>query len=58
MRLVEQGKLELEAPVRTYMPDFRVADAGVSHEVRLRHLVTHTAGWKIRFLGRMVPRAG
>jgi RNA polymerase sigma-70 factor (TIGR02960 family) len=30
MRLVEQGKLDLEAPVRTYMPDFRVADAGVS----------------------------
>ena len=45
MRLVEQGKLDLEAPVRTYLPDFRVADPEVSEEVRLRHLVTHTAGW-------------
>jgi CubicO group peptidase (beta-lactamase class C family) len=46
MRLVEQGKLDLEAPVRTYLPDFRVADPRVSDEVRLRHLVTHTAGWQ------------
>jgi CubicO group peptidase (beta-lactamase class C family) len=45
MRLVEQGKLDLEAPVRTYLPEFRVADPDVSAEVRLRHLVTHTAGW-------------
>jgi CubicO group peptidase (beta-lactamase class C family) len=45
MRLVEQGKLDLEAPVRTYLPDFRVADEQVSQDVRLRHLVTHTAGW-------------
>jgi CubicO group peptidase (beta-lactamase class C family) len=45
MRLVEQGKLDLEAPVRTYLPDFRVVDPRVSEGVRLRHLVTHTAGW-------------
>ena len=45
MRLVEHGTLDLEAPVRTYLPDFRVADSLVSEEVRLRHLVTHTAGW-------------
>jgi CubicO group peptidase (beta-lactamase class C family) len=45
MRLIEQGTLDLEAPVRTYLPDFRVADPAVSREVRLRHLVTHTAGW-------------
>src|SRR5215212_3233377 len=45
MRLVEQGKLDLGAPVRTYLPDFRVADSEVSGAVQLRHLVTHTAGW-------------
>jgi CubicO group peptidase (beta-lactamase class C family) len=43
--LVEQGKLELEAPVRDYLPDFRVAEPAVSEAVKLRHLVTHTAGW-------------
>jgi CubicO group peptidase (beta-lactamase class C family) len=46
MRLVERGKLDLEAPVRTYLPDFRVADPRVSDGVRLRHLVTHTVGWQ------------
>jgi CubicO group peptidase (beta-lactamase class C family) len=46
MRLVEQGTLDLEAPVRTYLPDFRVADPAVSRQVRLRHLLTHTAGWQ------------
>src|SRR5215217_6971043 len=46
MRLVEHGTLDLEAPVRTYLPDFRVADPQVSEEVQLWHLVTHTAGWQ------------
>jgi CubicO group peptidase (beta-lactamase class C family) len=45
MRLVERGEIDLEAPVRDYLPGFRVADPGVSAAVRLRHLVTHTAGW-------------
>src|ERR1051326_6373732 len=33
MRLVEQGKVDLEAPVRTYLPDFRVRDEAVSRDV-------------------------
>ena len=45
MRLVEQGKVDLDASVRTYLPDFRVADLSVSEEVLVRHLVTHTGGW-------------
>ncbi|WP_232668171.1 serine hydrolase domain-containing protein [Pseudonocardia sp. TRM90224] len=44
-RLVEDGRLDLGAPVRTYLPGFRVADDRVSREVTVRHLVTHTAGW-------------
>jgi CubicO group peptidase (beta-lactamase class C family) len=46
MRLVEHGTLDLEAPVRTSLPDFHVADPGMSEAARLRHLVTHTAGWQ------------
>ena len=42
MRLVEQGKVELDAPIRTYLPDFRVVDAEVSAQATLRHLMTHT----------------
>lgn len=45
MRLVEQGVLSLDEPVRTYVPDFRVADEDTSAKVTLRHLLTHTAGW-------------
>lgn len=45
MRLVEQGTLSLDEPVRTYVPDFRVADEDTSARVTLRHLLTHTSGW-------------
>lgn len=50
MRLVEAGTLELDAPVRTYLPDLRVADAAVAAAVTMRHLLTHTAGWEGDYL--------
>ena len=46
LRLVEQGKLDLRAPVRTYLPDFRVQDEAASREVTIWHLLTHTSGWE------------
>ncbi len=46
MRLVEQGKVDLEAPVRKYLPDFRVRDESVSRDVTVWNLLTHTAGWE------------
>ncbi|TPE60554.1 serine hydrolase [Sandaracinobacter neustonicus] len=50
MRLVEQGKLDLDAPVTTYLPDFRPANPyGVP--ITLRHLMTHRSG-----LVREAPR--
>ncbi|MGC9521798.1 MAG: serine hydrolase domain-containing protein [Anaerolineae bacterium] len=45
MRLVERDELDLDAPVRTYVPDFRVADEAASSQVTLRHIVTHVSGW-------------
>jgi len=45
MCLVEEGKLDLDEPVRTYLPDFQVRDDGVSKTVTVRHLLTHSAGW-------------
>jgi CubicO group peptidase (beta-lactamase class C family) len=45
MRLVDRGALELDTPVRTYLPDLRLADAEVAERVTMRHLLTHTAGW-------------
>jgi len=46
MRLVEQGKVDLRAPVRTYLPDFRVRDEAASRDVTVWHLLTHLGGWE------------
>lgn len=45
MRLVEAGRLELDAPIRSYLPDLRLADETVAARVTMRHLLTHTGGW-------------
>lgn len=45
MQLVEQGKIDLDAPVRKYIKDFRVKDKEVSEKVTVRHLLTHMGGW-------------
>lgn len=44
LQLVDDGLLDLDAPLRTYLPDFRVADAEVSARLTARHLLSHTAG--------------
>src|SRR2546430_11052236 len=54
MRLVERGALDLDAPVRRYLPDFRLRDDDVAKRATLRHLVTHTGGW----LGGCFPDFG
>lgn len=51
MRLVEQGKLDLRAPVRRYLPDFRVRDEATSRDVTLWHLLTHLGGWEGQVAG-------
>ena len=51
MRLVEQGKVDLRAPVRTYLPDFRVQDDAVSRDVTVWNLLTHSSGWE----GQIAP---
>ncbi len=45
MRLVEAGQIDLDATVRTYLPEFRVADEKASARATVRHLMTHTGGW-------------
>jgi len=45
VRLAESGRLDLDAPVRTYLHDFRLADESATAAVTLRHLFTHSAGW-------------
>src|SRR5215207_7355524 len=45
MRLIADGRLDLYAPVRAYLPDLDLADDSVAARVTIRHLLTHTAGW-------------
>lgn len=41
LRLVDQGRLALDAPITTYLPDYR-ADTG--RQITLRHLMSHSSG--------------
>jgi CubicO group peptidase (beta-lactamase class C family) len=43
MRLVDQGKLDLDAPVRRYLPRF---SGGLKNQVTVRMLLDHTSGLK------------
>ncbi len=45
MILVERGELDIDAPVRRYLPKLALADDDVAARVTMRHLLTHTAGW-------------
>src|SRR5690348_8313802 len=46
MALVDQGTLELDAPVQRYLPWFGVADGDVSAAVTIKHLLCHTSGFE------------
>lgn len=45
MQLVETGKLDLDTPIKTYLPKFKMADKTVTANLTPRHLLTHTGGW-------------
>ena len=45
MRLIDRGKLDLDAPVRTYLPGLRLMNEDVAARVTIRNLLTHTGGW-------------
>ena len=42
--MAEQDRIDLDAPVRTYLPWFEVADPEVSQAITIRHLLNHTSG--------------
>ena len=45
MQLVAAGRLQLDAPIRAVLPDFRLQDETVAAAATVRHLLTHTGGW-------------
>lgn len=46
MQLVDEGRLDLDVPVRTYLPEFRIADEGAAATITTRMLLNHTAGFE------------
>ncbi|WP_188393764.1 serine hydrolase [Mesorhizobium sp. SARCC-RB16n] len=68
LQLVEQGRLRLDDPIRTHLPQFTVADPEVSAAVTIRDCLTHSCGWEGDFyedpgwgddaLATMVARMG
>ena len=46
MQLVDEGKLELDATVRSHLPDFRIADEDAASRITVRQLLTHTSGFE------------
>jgi CubicO group peptidase (beta-lactamase class C family) len=44
MQLVDEGVLDLDAPVVDVLPELRLADPDVTKQVTMRHLLTHTSG--------------
>ena len=44
MQLSEAGKVDLDAPVKRYVPWFRVANEAASNRITVRDLLNHTSG--------------
>src|SRR5579875_2289153 len=45
MQLVDEGLLDLDTPVRHYLPGLRLPDEEATETVTPRHLLSHTAGF-------------
>jgi len=46
MQLADEGKLDLDAPVQQYLPQFRLADEQAAAGITTRQLLSHTAGFE------------
>src|SRR3954451_13771712 len=44
MRLVEAGKVTLDEPIATYLPDLKLIDPSLPSRLTLRHLLDHMSG--------------
>ncbi|MEP9364325.1 serine hydrolase domain-containing protein [Nocardioides sp. CN2-186] len=45
LMLADEGKIDLDQPVKTYLPDFEVRDAHARDTVTVRDLLRHTSGF-------------
>lgn len=54
-QLAEAGKIDLNTPVQTYIPWFRVADEAASRRITINHLLHHTSGLSDSGYGVVLP---
>jgi CubicO group peptidase (beta-lactamase class C family) len=50
LRLAEEGKVELDAPYRRYVPEFSLPEPGAAEKITVRELLNHTSGLSDRGL--------
>jgi CubicO group peptidase (beta-lactamase class C family) len=50
MCLVAQGRVDLDAPVRRYLPELRLADEQTAASITVMNLLNHTAGLGLGFI--------
>src|SRR5262245_26690778 len=54
MQLVDEGRIALDRPLKSYLPEFRVADRAATERITVRMLLNHTSG----ISGDLTPEAG
>ena len=54
MQLKEQGKLDLDTDVNTYLKTFKIKDTYPGEPVTLRHILTHTPGFEDGGVGYLI----
>ena len=47
-QLIEAGKIDIDAPVITYLPWFTLADPEAAGQITIKHLLSHTSGLSTR----------
>ncbi len=57
MQLVDAGKVQLDAPVRRYVPEFRLSGTA-ANRVTVRHVLQHTSGLPATTSGPILKSAG
>lgn len=55
--LAAEGKVDLDAPITTYIPDLKLSDAEALKTLSLRHLLSHTSGLSSFDTGQQVLTA-
>jgi CubicO group peptidase (beta-lactamase class C family) len=57
MQQVEQGRLTLDDPINDHLPEaLRIPDEGFAEPIRVRHLLTHSAGFEDSAFGHLFTR--